>query len=315
MNIKKVDEYLSEAVNEGNVSMVEHLLNLGGNAFATRKGRTYFEIAKDLENSAEMLEVLQKGAVKQFENLIKGREGNEIVKLMNSYLDKESCYNEINSQELGVKLLEAISKDDKALALRLINEGADVNYREDGGDTPLTLSSAKGFELIVKRLLEKGAYVDIKTGSWVKNTALTKAAFFGHSEVVEILLKNGANPNYIDGEKETALSKACIRGSVDCVRALLDNDADINMKTGSMGDTPLIVASRFGSSLCVRELLDRGADINIVNNYNDNAIRVAKNHSNYQVIDMLVEHKKNEDKKNGNNVKSKGFWDFMTGRC
>ncbi len=315
MNIKKVDEYLSEAVNEGNVSMVEHLLNLGGNAFATRKGRTYFEIAKDLENSAEMLEVLQKGAVKQFENLIKGSQGNEIVKLMNSYLDKESCYNEINSQELGVKLLEAISKDDKALALRLINEGADVNYREDGGDTPLTLSSAKGFELIVKRLLEKGAYVDIKTGSWVKNTALTKAAFFGHSEVVEILLKNGANPNYIDGEKETALSKACIRGSVDCVRALLDNDADINMKTGSMGDTPLIVASRFGSSLCVRELLDRGADINIVNNYDDNAIRVAKDKCNYQVIDMLVEHKKNEDKKNGNNVKSKNFWDFMTGRC
>ena len=47
-------------------------------------------------------------------------------------------------------------------AKRAIENGADVNAKDDDGGTPLHLASENGHEAIVSLLLEKGADVNAK---------------------------------------------------------------------------------------------------------------------------------------------------------
>jgi ankyrin repeat protein len=64
------------------------------------------------------------------------------------------------------------------------------------------------------------------TDEW-GNTALHVAARYGNSEMVDILLKNGANINIMDGCGETALHIAARDGNQDTVIVLMRHGADL----------------------------------------------------------------------------------------
>lgn len=52
-----------------------------------------------------------------------------------------------------------------------------------------------------------------------------------HSEVVELLLQHGANPNARTSSGRPALQEACMGGNPEPVRVLLKNGADVNAKS------------------------------------------------------------------------------------
>jgi ankyrin repeat protein len=112
-------------------------------------------------------------------------------------------------------------------------------------------------------------------------TALMYAADIGHTEVVRLLLKAGANPNIVDKSRlrdcelaynfdipkggNTALMNAVTKGHVKVVTLLLEAGADPNIKTLD-GTTPLMKAAQFKSRNdveIVRILLSYKADLNI----------------------------------------------------
>ncbi|KAF5622709.1 uncharacterized protein FTJAE_10832 [Fusarium tjaetaba] len=112
------------------------------------------------------------------------------------------------------------------------------------------------------------------------------AAFYGWVDVVEALLKLGSNPDTEDSKGCTALHAACTsveEGSTEVVQVLLKHGADPNHQADVIGFAPmhyLIEASRNAAEPwdCIGKLealLKGGADINAVDTYGRTPIHLA----------------------------------------
>ena len=78
---------------------------------------------------------------------------------------------------------------------RLVGEGFEVNRFDDLSRTPLHYAVEGEHYSIAKWLLEKGADVNAHEEEKIGETALSLAAQGGDSEIVELLLMHGANPD------------------------------------------------------------------------------------------------------------------------
>lgn len=92
-------------------------------------------------------------------------------------------------------------------------------------------------------------------------TALHLAAYFGHADIVRILLDEGVDvgPVADNDSRVRPLHSAVAGGHADVVDQLLDAGADVDVRQEG-GFTPLMGAAAAGSEGLVRRLLDAGAD-------------------------------------------------------
>ena len=91
----------------------------------------------------------------------------------------------------------------------------------------LMFAAEFGRKDIVEWLIEKaGADVNAKDryGGW---TALEKAARYGHTEIVTLLIKAGADVNFKDEDGWTVLEKAAEEGYTKIVQLLIEAGADV----------------------------------------------------------------------------------------
>ena len=102
--------------------------------------------------------------------------------------------------------------------------GADLKSTNRYGGTALIPAAERGHVETVRTLIEAGVAVDhINNLGW---TALLEAIILGsggerHQQIVDILLKAGANPNLADREGVTPLQHARARGYREIENALL----------------------------------------------------------------------------------------------
>jgi hypothetical protein len=96
----------------------------------------------------------------------------------------------------------------------------------------------------VKAHIVDGTNIDT-VDDWTGKTALHYAAEYGHLEIAELLLANGANVNRRDDDKATPLYFAAVGGFVDVARLLLDYGADINARDKAR-ESPMDGAVFFG---------------------------------------------------------------------
>ena len=89
------------------------------------------------------------------------------------------------------------------------------------------------------------------------------AAAYNASEVLRVLLDEGADPNIEGGAYHTALQAACAHGLEGIVGSLLEKGSKVNIYGGFYGSA-LIAACYSGSSAIVSKLIEKGSDINYV---------------------------------------------------
>jgi len=129
----------------------------------------------------------------------------------------------------------------------------------------LIMASGQGHMDIVKFLLKKGADINFKTDTvWV----MRSTSGYGHTGVVELMLTEWTeNADVYVKSKDffgvTALVMASQNGHTEVVKLLLENGADVNMKIKLFGETALWLASQNGHAEIVKLLLDKGADVNV----------------------------------------------------
>jgi len=128
--------------------------------------------------------------------------------------------------------------------VKLLLERVDVNSQDSRyGRTALSIAAETGDIRMVTFLLNYGASVNIRQYSrscwdddwgphWMAGRLpLNWAAVEGQSEVVELLLKHGANPNSATSGGRSALQDACWKDDQKSVRILLEYGADVNFQS------------------------------------------------------------------------------------
>lgn len=108
-------------------------------------------------------------------------------------------------RKAGALLLQGAinSQDDIKKA---IDEGADVNVRDDDGSTPLHYTAVGVNVEMTEFLLEHGA--DVNARDYSGRTPLHRAAYIGRTEMAEFLLEKGADVNARDDYGATPLRAA-----------------------------------------------------------------------------------------------------------
>ena len=139
-----------------------------------------------------------------------------------------------------------------------IKIGADVNYRDGGGDTPLLAAAGEGQGGAVKFLIENGANPNDER--YLAPWPIHAAARSGDPQTVRALLMHGADPNQEDLDGNHPLDVAATWGRPLAVAELLTAGADPN-QVDELDHPPLWHAIRSGCMSSVEQLVSAGASI------------------------------------------------------
>ncbi len=175
--------------------------------------------------------------------------------------------------------------------------------------SPLIVASEKGYDDIVRLLLEEGAHrLQIWTGMDAMFAALRKghqhifqllldygidpnislAARGDNQDIVLLLLYNGINPDVLDRYGETPLHAAVHQENTNMVRLLLSFNVDPNI-TDWKNKTPLITAVENGLEEMVHLLLEADADFDSQDNDGKTALMYAVINGDDNLTRLLLE--------------------------
>ncbi|WP_257297135.1 ankyrin repeat domain-containing protein [Endozoicomonas sp. YOMI1] len=211
----------------------------------------------------------------------------------------------------GFDLLEAASHGNLALVKALLEQGADIESRDQAGRTSLFLAVISENPEVANFLLHSGASVnacdcdhrtplhEARSQAVVKEllggganiearevngrTPLSLAAESENPEVFNVLLDAGASIDARDCFGETPLHRARCK---EAMKALLDRGADIEARSDHE-ETPLFsVVSEIGSCEVVKVLLAAGASVNARNCFGRTPLHNA--HSQEVVKELLA---------------------------
>jgi len=142
-------------------------------------------------------------------------------------------------------LMTAVNRNDKEQVQQLVDQGADVNQLESNGDAPLIMAAYKGHSEIVEILLKAGADVTA-VDPGMKATALHAAAYAGRTKSAQLLIEYGID---IDAQGPyngyTALHDAIWQNNVETAKVIIAAGPNLSLK-GNDGQTPLAMAQARG---------------------------------------------------------------------
>uniref|UniRef100_A0A673MPV3 E3 ubiquitin-protein ligase HACE1 n=1 Tax=Sinocyclocheilus rhinocerous TaxID=307959 RepID=A0A673MPV3_9TELE len=184
----------------------------------------------------------------------------------------------------------------------LLKRGANPNYQDISGCTPLHLAARNGQKKCMGRLLEYNADVNICNNEGL--TAIHWLAVNGRTELLHDLVQHVSNVDVEDAMGQTALHVACQNGHKTTVQCLLDSGADINRPNVS-GATPLYFACSHGQRDTAQILLLRGAkylpdkngvtplDLCVQGGYGETCEILIQHHS--RLFQTLIQMTQNDD--------------------
>lgn len=189
------------------------------------------------------------------------------------------------------KLLHFAQTGDLENLIKALNEGANINAKDNDGSTALIKATYSGKINIINFLIMNiGANVNVKDLSGKNALMYAKTNY-----IVKILIDNGALINEIDNSGKTALMYAvenCVDTDLSIPKMLLDKGANIDAKD-SNGKTALMYSVSLKKIVCSEFLIEKGADVNNVNKYGSSVLMYAsdsegESKGNLKVVQFLI---------------------------
>jgi ankyrin repeat protein len=178
----------------------------------------------------------------------------------------------------------------------LLRYGADVDVSNNEGQTALHTECANGGVKIVALLLLNGANPNAEDLD--RFTPLHMATYFlyaafcnrkGSFEIIQTLLRYGADVNARTITGDTALHNSVRWNSLRTCKLLLEHGADVNARDG-MGTTPLHQAARFARPSVACSLLQFNADIDACDDKGNTPLRFAIQRRSSGLVSVLLLH-------------------------
>jgi len=180
---------------------------------------------------------------------------------------------------------------DKGVAAVLLDHKADVDAKGEEGFAPLHEAAIAGDAVVAEVLLAHHATVDARNirGDTPLGLAANKA-------VAQVLLDYKADINAKDNGGGTPLQFAAGIGRLDVVELLLASNADLSLKTGN-GEALLHAAALPGNVPIAKLLLAHGVDVNARDNHGQTPLHIAakSGHNNAPMTELLLANKADVD--------------------
>uniref|UniRef100_A0A4W6EM55 Poly [ADP-ribose] polymerase n=1 Tax=Lates calcarifer TaxID=8187 RepID=A0A4W6EM55_LATCA len=221
----------------------------------------------------------------------------------------------------GRELFEACRSGNLERVRKLVT-AENVNSRDTAGrkSTPLHFAAGFGRKDVVDFLLQNGANVHARDDGGL--ISLHNACSFGHAEVVSLLLHHGADANARDNWNYTPLHEAAIKGKIDVCIVLLQHGAEPTIRntdgrtaldlaelstkavltvhfwfcfshlTGWLFSSRrrLHLAAGYNRVKTVQLLLQHGADVHAKDKGDLVPLHNACSYGHYEVTELLVKH-------------------------
>ena len=201
---------------------------------------------------------------------------------------QEKNINRLNTNNQSVLFYPTVLKYPKAVKF-IIEKGIDINQRDNEELSALEIAISYGYKKTVELLLKKGAIIKFSNGyttlilSVISNnielinffinskninqadndgwTPLFWAIQYENVQVINLLLKEGANPNSVDNDSRTPIFGVCGNGNKKIFDILIKKGT-ITTIEDFQKTTPLKLAISYGHYSIVSALLALGTKIN-----------------------------------------------------
>ena len=198
-----------------------------------------------------------------------------------------------NQEALNLELMTAARQGRGRLVSRFIRAGADVQTRDESGETGLDKAVKRGHRAAAEAFLDHGItgynreeclqQCDNNRERINKlNEEVISAATSGDNQGVEASLEEGAEITSTDKWGDNGLHLSAKEGHQSVVLTLLTRGLDPNIR-GYKQSTGLMLAAVYGHLPCVQTLLDYGALTDLKDEFGDTALMEAAK-SNYPDI-------------------------------
>ena len=162
-------------------------------------------------------------------------------------------------RKLDLLFLSAVKKGDTAATKIFLSKGADVNAKNESGNSALYLATTVGKTDLIQFLLKKGAKINQKNMNG--ETALAEAIGSRRASAVKILLDNGADINAKNEVGMSMLTYAAYSEAIFIIAAVEMTKTAPKKPNPYKPDKNLTI---------IKFLLDRGAKVDA------NALAIAK---------------------------------------
>ncbi|XP_058820039.1 ankyrin-3 isoform X3 [Topomyia yanbarensis] len=184
--------------------------------------------------------------------------------------------------------IEASSSNEKLNAVANGTEKSRNNNKQNDTNTAFLRAARAGDLQKLIEYLETGQVTDINTCNANGLNALHLAAKDGHYDIVDELLKRGANVDNATKKGNTALHIASLAGQKEIIQLLLQYNASVNVQSQN-GFTPLYMAAQENHDECVNLLLAKGANPALATEDGFTPLAVAMQQGHDKVVAVLLE--------------------------
>jgi uncharacterized protein len=272
-----LDRQLLQAVNERAIRSARRLLKRGANIEAKDQGgSTALIIAAESGDSAMVKFLLDSGADPA------SRGNNHETALIHAARAGAADSVEVllgatsGIQEKNEALFTATEGGSVAVVI-----STDANSKPNEQDKPVATDGPEPtWVKTVRVLLDSGA--DLEARDEEGETPLIRAASYGQTDIFRLLLHKGANLNARDKNGMTALiAAACecaiatMNSTYDIVRTLLESGGNADAATRDGTTALMTAAGGFGEDAILELLLDHGANPTAKNKQGDTALSLA----------------------------------------
>lgn len=254
------------------------------------------------------------------------------------YLIALGAYADTQDMRQNTPLHYAVEDDDLRRVQFLLEQGADVNAKNEQGVSPYKLALTKNRRAVVStiekaqvslkinpdeldatfltacktgkrgiaEMLIKSSDVDITYVDDAGRTSLHYVAKAGMLALANLLISKGVDVNYTDRFNQTALHFAAANRQKEIFKLLLENGADVSIADED-GLLPVHYVASRGPYDILQFLVAGGHDIQALTHEGDSALHLACYNRNKEVVRILLENGLEPDLQNNEGITSLGY--------
>jgi ankyrin repeat protein len=175
-----------------------------------------------------------------------------------------------------------------SVVMFLLDSGADIDAREEDGETPLHYATWRSRLETGRLLIERGADIEIRN-NWGRTPLLIVARETGNVDMAGMLIEAGAEVNLRDEGGESPLDLAAWRGFRDLVNLLLDEGAELPPAGSVEAQYLAMFAAEKGLDRLFNLCVDAGVDLALRNENDGSLLHSASQGGSTAVVSRLLD--------------------------